>query len=250
VSAIVIICTGQPLTELRFNDISYVRPKVPTLYSVLTTGEDAANATVYGRDTNSFVLNKNDVIEIVLNNDDPGKHPFHLHGHDFQVVQRAPEEVGFYDPSNHSVFPSTPMRRDTVWVRPNSNFVIRFRADNPGVWLFHCHIEWHLASGLIATMVRFHLFPQYDQQLTSPVQIEAPLEIQKTIDIPSNHYDVCAAGATPTAGNAAGNTVDFLDLKGQNLMVHPLPSGFTTRGIVALVFSCVAAFLGMAVIAW
>jgi iron transport multicopper oxidase len=89
---------------------------------------DAANATVYGRDTNPYVLNKNDIIEIVLNNDDPGKHPFHLHGHDFQLIQRAPDEDGFYQPSNHSSFPSKPMRRDVVWVRPNSNFVLRFRA--------------------------------------------------------------------------------------------------------------------------
>ncbi|KJX95791.1 iron transport multicopper oxidase fet3 like protein [Zymoseptoria brevis] len=223
---------GDGANYAAFNDISYVRPKVPTLYSALTTGVDAANGTVYGTDTNPFVLNKMDVIEIVLNNDDPGKHPFHLHGHDFQVIQRAPEEDGFYQPNNHSVFPSKPMRRDTVWVRPNSNFVIRFRADNPGIWLFHCHIEWHLASGLIATM------------------IEAPLDIQKTITIPQNHYDVCAAASTPIAGNAAANTKDFLDLTGQNMMVKALPSGFTARGIVALVFSCVAAFLGMAVIAW
>lgn len=80
--------------------------------------------------------------------------------------------------------------------------------------------------------------------------VEAPLEIQKTITIPSNHYDVCAAGATPTAGNAAGNTQDVLNLDGQNLSVAPLPSGFTAGGIVALVFSVIAAFLGMAVIAW
>lgn len=46
-----------------FNDITYVRPKVPTLYTALTTGEYANNSTVYGRDTNSFVLQKNDIIE-------------------------------------------------------------------------------------------------------------------------------------------------------------------------------------------
>lgn len=111
-----------------FNDITYVRPKVPTLYSALTTGAYANNATVYGRDTNSFVLNKNDVVEIILNNLDSGKHPFHLHGHNFQAVYRSPDEWGNYDPNNHTEFPSRPMRRDTFWVRPNGNFVIRFRA--------------------------------------------------------------------------------------------------------------------------
>lgn len=82
--------------------------------------------------------------------------------------------------------------------------------------------------------------------------VEAPLEIQKTITIPQDHYDACAAAAspTPTAGNAAANTKDVVNLEGQNLSIAPLPSGFTARGIVALVFSCIAAFLGMAAIAW
>jgi iron transport multicopper oxidase len=80
--------------------------------------------------------------------------------------------------------------------------------------------------------------------------ISAPLEIQKNMTIPENHYEVCHAAGTPVKGNAAGNTVDLLDLQGQNTMPAPLPSGFTARGIVALVFSCVSAVLGMAVIAW
>lgn len=82
--------------------------------------------------------------------------------------------------------------------------------------------------------------------------VEAPLELQKTLTIPPDHYAACAAAAspTPTAGNAAANTKDVLDLTGQNLSIAPLPAGFTARGIVALVFSCIAAILGMAVIAW
>ncbi|KAF2216219.1 hypothetical protein CERZMDRAFT_81369 [Cercospora zeae-maydis SCOH1-5] len=217
-----------------FNGITYVRPKVPTLYTALSTGEFANNVTVYGRDTNAYILNKNDVIEIILNNDDTGKHPFHLHGHNFQVLWRSPDDFGNFDPNNHTEYPARPMRRDTFWVRPQGNFVIRFRADNPGIWLFHCHLEWHLATGLVATMV------------------EAPLTLQETLTVPQNHYDACSAAVPPVpfAGNAAGNTKDALDLTGQNLSIAPLPSGFTARGIVALVFSCIAAFLGMAAIAW
>jgi iron transport multicopper oxidase len=80
--------------------------------------------------------------------------------------------------------------------------------------------------------------------------IEAPLSLQTSLQIPANHYEVCAADDYPTQGNAAGNTQDFLDLSGENESVKPLPAGFTAKGIVAMVFSCVAAFLGMAVIAW
>ncbi|KAI9893282.1 MAG: hypothetical protein M1814_000411 [Vezdaea aestivalis] len=114
-----------------FNDITFVQPKVPTLYTVLTTGETAMNPKVYGANTQAIILKKNEVVEIVLNNDDPGKHPFHLHGHEFQVVVRSDEEAGFYNGSGSVELPVTPMRRDTVMVRPQGNLVLRFRADNP-----------------------------------------------------------------------------------------------------------------------
>lgn len=57
-----------------FNDVTYVSPKVPTLYSVLSTGSNATNPAIYGSNTNAFVLAQNEVIEIVLNNNDPGKY--------------------------------------------------------------------------------------------------------------------------------------------------------------------------------
>jgi len=180
------------------------------------------------------VLNKNDVVEIVLNNLDTGKHPFHLHGHNFQAISRSLAGSGPYNASDatQTDFPQTPMRRDTFLVRPLSNFVIRFRADNPGIWLFHCHIEWHTAAGLIATF------------------IEAPLDLQNSIVPPQNHIQACQAQGIATKGNAAGNTVDLFDLTGENVSPPPLPAGFTTRGIVALVLSCLSAFLGVVVISW
>lgn len=46
--------------------------------------------------------------------------------------------------------------------------------------------------------------------------------------------------------HAAANAEDFLDLKGQNTPPGFIPPGFTVRGIVALVFSCISAVLGMA----
>ena len=213
-----------------FNDITYVRPKVPTLYTALTTGMSASDPQVYGDHVHAVVLEKGQVVEIVLNNYDPGKHPFHLHGHNFQTVVRSAEEAGPY--VSNETFPQVPMRRDTVMVRPNGNMVLRFRADNPGIWLFHCHIEWHVASGLVATL------------------IEAPMELQSSLKIPQNHYDACTKQNIPVAGNAAGNTVDFMNLDGQTLPPGPIPAGFTPKGIVALVFSILAAFLGMAVISW
>ena len=80
--------------------------------------------------------------------------------------------------------------------------------------------------------------------------IEAPLDLQKNQRIPQNHLDICQTAGIPTSGNAAGNEKQVLNLEGQKKMPDPLPSGFTARGIVALVFSCVSATLGVAAIAW
>ncbi|KAF6805665.1 iron transport multicopper oxidase fet3 [Colletotrichum musicola] len=217
-----------------FNNISYSHPKVPTLYTTLTSGDMAKNPQVYGTYTHSFVLKKDQVAQVVVNNLDSGRHPFHLHGHHFQALYRGPEESGTFEDANvtESDFLSVPMRRDTLVVWPNGNIVLRFKADNPGVWLFHCHIEWHVTSGLLATF------------------IEAPLELQKTLALPQDHLDVCNAGQVPVKGNAAGNTEDLLDLTGQNAPPSPLPPGFTTRGIVAFVFSCVTGVLGVTVVCW
>ena len=213
-----------------FNDHTYTRPKVPTLYTALTSGALATNPVIYGSNTNAFVLKKNDVVEIILNNNDKGRHPFHLHGHTFQAIARSEQNAGNW--IGNETFPAVPMKRDTFMAPPNGNIVLRFRADNPGVWLFHCHIEWHVASGLVATM------------------IEAPLDLQNPITLPSDHLQACKTQNTPVAGNAAGNTNDLLDLTGEDLPPPELPARFTAKSIVAFVFIVLSAFAGMAVIAW
>lgn len=105
-----------------------------------------------------------------------------------------------------STFPAVPMRRDTFMVAPAGYTVMRFRADNPGVWILHCHMEWHVVAGLTATM------------------IEAPAELQKQYPdgLPAQSIANCKAQGVPTAGNAAGNTMDHFDLTGANTHVPPL----------------------------
>ncbi|KAG5914460.1 hypothetical protein E4U42_000478 [Claviceps africana] len=226
---------GDGVNYAFFNNITYRSPKVPTLYSVLSAGDKAVDPTVYGDYTHPFVLKKNEIVQIVVNNLDSGRHPFHLHGHNFQAIYRSNESAGTWEDGGGAAgktFPKVPMRRDTMVLYPTGNMVIRFKADNPGVWLFHCHIEWHVVSGLMATFV------------------EAPTELQKSLTIPADHLAACRAGDVPTVGNAAGNTKDLLDLSGQNAPPDPLPQGFTTRGIVALVFSCLTGILGVCVVAW
>ncbi|KAI9779532.1 MAG: hypothetical protein M1839_007340 [Geoglossum umbratile] len=114
-----------------FNDITYMKQKVPTLYTALTKGANVTDPLIYGTYTNPYILKKDDVVEIIVNNDDPGKHPFHLHGHAFQVVLKSDEEAGFYDGNAKHDYPPVPMRRDVVMVRPNGNLALRFKANNP-----------------------------------------------------------------------------------------------------------------------
>jgi iron transport multicopper oxidase len=82
-----------------------------------------------------MVLKKNEIVQIVVNNLDSGRHPFHLHGHAFQAVYRSEEEAGVWADSNvtETDLPQTPMRRDTLVIYPNGNMVMRFKADNPGM---------------------------------------------------------------------------------------------------------------------
>lgn len=231
---------GNGLPYAFLNNVSYTQAKVPSIFTVTSSANVSTNAEIYGEFTHPVVLQHNQVVQIVLNNADGGSHPFHLHGHNFQLIDRAPSYgPNFYDylagnpvpydPSTRSKpFPATPARRDTFVLPPQGYFVIRFVADNPGVWLFHCHIDWHMAQGLAMLLV------------------EAPQQLQANARIPQNHLDVCDASGLSYRGNAAGNTVDLLDLSGQNTQAGFLPGGFTPRGIVALTFSIVTALLGMA----
>ncbi|XP_062194742.1 L-ascorbate oxidase-like [Phragmites australis] len=93
------------------------------------------------------------VVDVVLQNtnmlapNNSETHPWHLHGHDFWVLGYG---IGRFDPAVH---PATynlkdPILKNTVAVHPYGWTALRFRADNPGVWAFHCHIEAHFFMGM------------------------------------------------------------------------------------------------------
>lgn len=45
------------------------------------------------------------------------------------------------------------MRRDTFTIPEQSHVVVRFRADNPGMWILHCHVAWHLEGEYRETLL-------------------------------------------------------------------------------------------------
>ncbi|KAJ7540015.1 hypothetical protein O6H91_11G118800 [Diphasiastrum complanatum] len=82
-----------------------------------------------------------------LNPNNSEIHPWHLHGHDFWVLGHG---KGVFHPATDSQsynLKNAPLK-NTVAVFPYGWVALRFRADNPGVWPFHCHIEAHLHMGM------------------------------------------------------------------------------------------------------
>lgn len=70
-----------------------------------------------------------------LRNNTQYPHPIHLHGHAFKVLE-----------SNKRTL--IPHFADTVILQQHEQVRIAFVADNPGVWMFHCHVIEHMAMGL------------------------------------------------------------------------------------------------------
>ncbi|MFN8087596.1 MAG: multicopper oxidase family protein [Mycobacterium sp.] len=64
-------------------------------------------------------------------------HPMHLHGHTFQVI-KADGNPG--------------PRKDTVIVKPMQTVTVRLVADNPGIWMLHCHNGYHMDAGMMTTL--------------------------------------------------------------------------------------------------
>ena len=75
-----------------------------------------------------------------LKNNTAWWHPIHLHGHSFRVVSRNGR------PTRHREW------QDTILMPPNEAAEIAFVADNPGDWMFHCHILEHQEAGMMATI--------------------------------------------------------------------------------------------------
>jgi len=71
----------------------------------------------------------------------------HLHGHDFAILGSG---TGTFDAASDtgSLNFKDPMRRDVVQLIGQGWTVIAFKTDNPGAWLLHCHIAWHVSGGL------------------------------------------------------------------------------------------------------
>jgi FtsP/CotA-like multicopper oxidase with cupredoxin domain len=87
-----------------------------------------------------LVLRRGASYVLRLVNDTAWHHPIHLHGHAFRVISRDGRPTRYRE------------WLDTVLVAPRETTEIAFVADNPGDWMFHCHILEHQAAGMMANI--------------------------------------------------------------------------------------------------
>jgi FtsP/CotA-like multicopper oxidase with cupredoxin domain/plastocyanin len=69
-------------------------------------------------------------------------HPVHLHGHSFKIVAT----------DGNPVPEGMEWTKDTVLIGPAERYDLEVVANNPGVWMLHCHIEHHMANGMMTVM--------------------------------------------------------------------------------------------------
>jgi FtsP/CotA-like multicopper oxidase with cupredoxin domain len=72
-----------------------------------------------------------------LRNLTPHMHPIHIHGHTFKWLKSNKRDL----PVHHA---------DTVLLQPRERVEVAFVADNPGDWMFHCHIIEHQETGMMS----------------------------------------------------------------------------------------------------
>jgi FtsP/CotA-like multicopper oxidase with cupredoxin domain len=87
-----------------------------------------------------LTLKRGQTCVLALRNETAWWHPMHLHGHSFRVVSRNGKP--------------NPIRewRDTVLVPTHESAEIAFVADNPGDWMFHCHVTDHQETGMMSVI--------------------------------------------------------------------------------------------------
>jgi len=89
------------------------------------------NKTV--NEADRILIQKGENVRIILTNNSMMRHPMHLHGHDFRVLNGQ----GDYAPLKN-VIDIMPMETDTI----------EFAANQEGNWFFHCHILYHMMAGM------------------------------------------------------------------------------------------------------
>jgi len=143
------------------------RPVQRSLPSVLGGNMMTYTWTINGApypNRNSLNVKEGERVELVISNTTGMSHPMHLHGHVFQVTEIDGQKI-------------TGAKRDTILVPPKSTLKVIFDANNPGVWAYHCHILYHLATGMFTVLKYENADTKFWKPDKTPSELENPLQL-------------------------------------------------------------------------
>jgi len=123
------------------NEMSFYNGKPAFLWTI--------NGNVYPK-IPTFVVKTGDRVKTTFVNRSFAEHPMHLHGHHMTVLKRNGRPV------------ETPWLTDTLNVASGESYEVAFAADNPGIWMDHCHNLEHASVGMILHFMYDHVSPSYE----------------------------------------------------------------------------------------
>ncbi|WP_121812116.1 multicopper oxidase domain-containing protein [Mucilaginibacter kameinonensis] len=133
---------GEPPVTLNYGMLKSIHPttlpegSTKTLNFELTGNMNRYVWTINNKtvsESDKILIKQGENVRIILYNNTMMRHPMHLHGHYFRVLNGQ----GEYSPLKNTL-DIMPMERDTI----------EFRATESGDWFFHCHILYHMMSGM------------------------------------------------------------------------------------------------------
>lgn len=129
-------------------------------------------------ETDKIMIKKGENLRLIVYNGSMMRHPMHLHGHDFRVVNGQ----GEYAPMKN-IIDIMPMETDTL----------EFNANVEGDWFFHCHILYHMMSGMGRVF-------SYENQKPNPSIPDTNLAWQK-LKAEDKKFHIMAENDIATNGN-------------------------------------------------
>jgi CopA family copper-resistance protein len=158
--------TDAPVKELRFELSGNMNRYVWSLDNKVVS------------ETDKILIKKGENVRIVLFNGSMMRHPMHLHGHDFRVLNGKEA----YAPLKN-IIDIMPMETDTI----------EFNANVKGDWFFHCHILYHMMAGMGRVF-------SYENQEPNPL-IPNPKLAQRKLFADDRAFHVMAENDFATNGN-------------------------------------------------
>ena len=155
-----------PIKELRFELSGNMNRYVWSLDNKVVSEAD------------KILIKKGENIRIILYNGSMMRHPMHLHGHDFRLLNGHGENAPL-----KNIVDIMPMETDTL----------EFNANVEGDWFFHCHILYHMMSGMGRVF-------SYENQASNPL-ISNPQLAQRKLFVDDRKFHFMAENDFATNGN-------------------------------------------------